>query len=307
MNFIQKRFTAENASLQGACQKPYSVAKGLLAAAVLAGIAGIASQAAFAQSLLQKQGNLAPMEDTYTFEGESGQAMTIELQSEEFDTVLLLKGPDGEIVNSNDDFGGTLNSTIVIELPESGEYSAIATSFSGQGGSYQIEVRPASEYEQVFSRAYELSISEDYDDSIEAYTAAIELNDTDPGAYLGRAEAVINKAYVFADVNINGPDDLPEAVITTVVADYLKAADLLEQQGQAGPAESLREQAQYFTGESPDPQPIQQSPDIEELGIEEPAEEPADVEAPVIDEPIPVEPDGGIGDGATPLPAPPAQ
>ncbi len=306
MNFIQKRFTAENAEPKGASQKCYAMAQSLLAAVVLTGVAGVASEAAFAQSLLQKQGNLAPMEDAYTFEGESGQAMTIELQSEEFDTVLLLKGPDGEVINSNDDFGGTLNSTIVLELPASGEYSAIATSFSGQGGSYQIEIRPASEYEQVFSRAYELSLSEEFDDSIAAYTDAIELNNADPGAYLGRAEATINKAYVFADIDINGPDDLPEDVITAVVADYLKAADLLEQQGQAGPAESLREQAQYFTGEPPAPQPVQLAPSVEE-DIEEPVEDPADVEAPVIDKPIPVEPDGGIGDGATPLPAPPVQ
>ena len=38
--------------------------------------------------------------------------------------------------------------------------------------------------------------------------------------------------------------------------------------------------------------------------IEEPTETPSEVEAPIIDAPIPVEPDGGIGDGATPLPAP---
>lgn len=260
----------------------HRITKGLLAAAVLTGVAGVAHRAALAQSLLQQQGTLAPMEDTYTFDGETGQTMTIELQSEDFDTILQLKGPSGEVLTSNDDFGGTLNSTIVVELPEDGTYSAIASSFSGAGGNYEIEVRPASEYEVVFSRAYDLSISEDYDDSIEAYTAAIALDDTDPGAYLGRAEATVNRAYLNATTDIQGPEDLPQEVIDAVVDDYLQAADLLDQQGQSGPAASLREQAQYFTGE--------------------PAEAPNGLPEPTA--PMPVEPDGGIGDGAEPLPEP---
>lgn len=263
---------------------PNKVTQGLMAAAVLTGIAGIAHQAALAQSLLQQEGTLAPMEDAYPFDGDAGQTMTIELKSEEFDPVLLLRGPDGEILTSNDDYGGTLNSTIVIELPEAGVYNAVASSFSGQGGAYQIEVRPSSEYEKVFSRAYNFSLSEDYADSIEAYTAAISLDDTDPSAFFGRADARISQAYLEATDEITEPNDLPQGVVDAVVDDYLMAADLLEQQGQAGPAASLREQAAYFTGEPS----AGVTPDI-------PVEEPA-VEV------VPVEPDAGIGDGATPIP-----
>lgn len=263
---------------------PKKVTQGLVAAAALTGIAGIAHQAALAQSLLQQEGTLAPMEDAYPFDGDAGQTMTIELQSEEFDPVLLLKGPNGDILTSNDDYGGTLNSTIVIELPEAGIYNAVASSFSGQGGSYQIEVRPASEYEKVFSRAYNFSLSEDYTDSIEAYTAAIALNDTDPSAFFGRADARISLAYLEATEEITEPDDLPQGIVDAVVADYLQAADLLEQQGQAGPAASLREQAEYFTGEP-----------TSGVTPDAPIDEPAG-------EIIPVEPNGGIGDGATPIP-----
>lgn len=300
MKFIQKKF-------------PNRVTQGLVAAAALTGVAGIAHQAALAQALLQQQGNLAPMEDAYEFDGEAGQAMTIELQSEDFDTILLLKGPNGDILTSNDDYGGTLNSTIVLELPEDGTYSAVASSFSGQGGDYQIEVRPASEYEQVFSRAYDLSISEDYDDAIEAYSAAIELDDSDPGAYLGRAEARINRAYINAPLDIGGPEDLPTEVISSVVDDYLKAADLLEIQGQTGPAESLREQAQFFQGEPAVPAPAQPQPPLDSQPLQvSPSEEGPTLEdllptpeADIVpDGPIPVEPNGGIGDGATPLPEP---
>lgn len=278
---------------------PNKVSQGLMAAAVLTGVATIAHQAALAQAIVQQQGTLAPMEDTYTFEGEAGDAMTIELQSEDFDTILLLKGPDGEVLTSNDDYGGTLNSTIVLTLPESGTYSAVASSFSGQGGNYQIEVRPASEYEEVFSRAYDYYISEDYTDAIEAYSAAIEIDDTDPGAYLGRAEARVNQAYSSANSTFGDTGDLPENVVSAVVEDFLKAADLLELQGQEGPAAALREQAQFFSNEPATPGRVD-SP-AAEPDVESPVEAPDTV---LPESPIPVEPDGGIGDGATPLPAP---
>jgi len=280
-------------------------AKGLIALAVLTGIAGIAHKSAWAQAMLKQQGTLAPMEDAYSFDGEAGQAMTIDLESEDFDTVLLLRGPDGEILTSNDDFGRNFNSRIVIELPETGTYSAVATSFSNQGGNYQIEVRPASEYEQVFSRAFDLMVSEDFTQAAEAFTAAIALDDTDPNAYLGRAEANVNEALVFSEVDINGLQDLPEDVIEAVTADYLRAADLFEQQGDSETAFSLREQTQLFTGE-PEPAPAESTPAEpvpsgaeSDGGLLTPTGE---ADAPV--EMIPAESDGGIGEGATPLPAP---
>ncbi|MEM8502147.1 MAG: pre-peptidase C-terminal domain-containing protein [Cyanobacteria bacterium P01_D01_bin.1] len=285
------------------------VARGLAAAVTLAGVAGVAHQAALAQVLLQQEGTLAPVEDTYTFEGKAGEIMTIELQSEEFDPMLVLRGPDGEELTSNDDYGGTLNSTIVIELPEGGTYSAIASSFSGFGGSYQIEVRPSSEYEQVFSRAYNFSVSEDFADAIEAYSAAIALDDTDPGAYLGRAESRINLAYITSTVEIVSPADLPEPVIDSVVADYLKAADLLEQEGQIASAASLRQEAELLANNSGAPtanSPLG-FPAIEEdvrpdiPNVDQPTGEPVEEPVEGISEPIPVEPDEGIGDGSEPL------
>ncbi len=261
------------------------VAKGLLAAAVVTGVAGISYQAAWAQTILQQQGTLAPMEDAYTFEGVANQVMTIEVKSDDFDTLLTLKGPNGEVLTSNDDYGGTLNSTIVIKLTESGSYSAIASSFSGGGGNYQIEVRPATEYEQVFSRAYELSAAEDYSGSITAYTEAIELNDADPGAYLGRAQARISSAYVASETGGATPEELPKETTDLIVADFLKAADLLEQQGQTDAATSLRQQAQYFSGEMSEDMPMPVEPD-----------------GGMGNRPMPIEP--GSGNGATVSPAP---
>ncbi|MEL7226282.1 MAG: hypothetical protein AAGL17_15950, partial [Cyanobacteria bacterium J06576_12] len=75
----------------------------------------------------------------------------------------------------------------------------------------------------------------------------------------------------------------------------LKAADLLEQQGQAGPAASLREQADYFSGSAG----AGVTPDVP---VDEPVDESIDEPVDAIETPMPVEPDGGIGDGATPVP-----
>lgn len=272
----------------------HKIAKGLVAAITLAGVAGLVHPAAWAQALLQEQGKLAPVEDSYSFEGEMGQIMTIELRSEEFDPMLVLKGPDGQVLTSNDDYGSTLNSTIVIELKESGTYSVVASSFSGLGGSYQIEVRPASDYEQVFSRAYNYSISEDFDDAIEAYSAAIALDETVPSAYLGRAESRINLAYITSDIDITSPSDLPQSVIEAVVNDYQTAADLFEQQGEAASAASLRQEAQVFmSGQNP---PTANSPSIRPNSEQE-------ARSDVPTELIPVEPDAGTGNGAAPVQA----
>ncbi len=272
MNFMKRPSTSNSTGMQQRLAQALShrMAKGLLAAAVVTGVAGISYQAAWAQAVLQQQGTLAPMEDAYTFEGVADQVMTIELKSDDFDTLLTLKGPNGEVVTSNDDYGGTLNSTIVIKLTQSGSYSAIASSFSGSGGQYEIEVRPATEYEQVFSRAYELSASEDYTGSITAYGEAIELNDADPAAYLGRAQARISSAYMASETGGASPEELPKEVTDLIVADFLKAADLLEQQGQTDAATSLREQAQYFSGEMSDDMPIEPGPDVPQPDASQP-------------------------------------
>jgi tetratricopeptide (TPR) repeat protein len=198
-----------------------------------------------AQTILQQQGTLEPIQDTYTFEGKAGDAVTIQLQSENFDTFLRLLGPNGTEIEANDDYGGTLNSTIVVVLPQAGRYSVVASAFTGAGGDYSITVRPATDYEKVYDRALELMASEDYADAIEAYGAAISLEPNKPDAYLGRADAYWGQAYFTLGENFTGPDSLPANTRSAIIADYEKAATLLEQQGQTDYAASLREQAQY--------------------------------------------------------------
>jgi len=69
----------------------------------------------------------APIE----FEGEADTWVVIDMESEAFDTVLILQGPDGEVVTGDDDGGEGLNSRIRVELEQSGTYTIWASSFDG--------------------------------------------------------------------------------------------------------------------------------------------------------------------------------
>ncbi|MEO0540020.1 MAG: pre-peptidase C-terminal domain-containing protein [Cyanobacteria bacterium P01_A01_bin.105] len=214
----------------------------------------LAAGAAQANPILEKSGALEPMHDEYSFTGEAGQTLTIELESPEFDTILSLLDPSGAELEVNDDYNGTLNSTIIITLPESGEYTAVAGSFSGQGGTYDLVIRAATEYEQVYDRATDLMRSEDYGQAIEAYTAAISLDENDANAYLGRADAYWGEAYLSLGEGFEGPDSLPEAARTAIISDYETAAGIFEAEGNSDYAFSLREQAEYVrTGEYSEP------------------------------------------------------
>lgn len=64
------------------------------------------------------------------FSGFAGQSVTIDMQSEDFDTLLYLFGPDGSRISSNDDNDDSTNSRIEgFELPEDGVYLIFATSY----------------------------------------------------------------------------------------------------------------------------------------------------------------------------------
>jgi hypothetical protein len=69
--------------------------------------------------------------DTYAFEGEAGESVTLSLSASMGDPYLYLLGPDGTVVAEDDDGGGNFDSLIrAFELQQSGSYTVIATSFA---------------------------------------------------------------------------------------------------------------------------------------------------------------------------------
>lgn len=64
------------------------------------------------------------------FSGTEGETVSIDMQSEDFDTLLYLFGPDGSRVSTNDDSDDSTNSRIEnFQLPQDGTYLVFATSY----------------------------------------------------------------------------------------------------------------------------------------------------------------------------------
>ncbi len=79
----------------------------------------------------------------HSFEGTAGQTVVITLESQDFDTYLILIGPDEQVIAQNDDISpDDLNSSITITLPTTGTYRAIANAYDSSGqGRYRLTIR----------------------------------------------------------------------------------------------------------------------------------------------------------------------
>lgn len=108
---------------------------------------GVAS----AETVLSTQGSLSSgdavlddgsLYDQYTFAGNSGQQVTISLESQDFDPYLILLDPQGRRISENDDISrNNRNSQLVVVLPSTGTYTVVANSYeAGKSGNYEIKV-----------------------------------------------------------------------------------------------------------------------------------------------------------------------
>lgn len=76
--------------------------------------------------------------DVYALVGTAGQALELDLASEDFDPYLMVIGPSGRLFE-DDDSNGTKNSHLSITLPEAGTYRIVATAFrSDMQGAYSL-------------------------------------------------------------------------------------------------------------------------------------------------------------------------
>ncbi|PSB13552.1 serine protease [filamentous cyanobacterium CCP2] len=115
-------------------------------------LAAATSAARSSSPLLQTEGLLGESSRTlqdgslyeeHTFYGTAGQTVTISLESNEFDTYLILLGPSDQVVGENDDASSsTLNSSLTVTLPVTGTYRIIANAYDSSGrGQYLLTVR----------------------------------------------------------------------------------------------------------------------------------------------------------------------
>jgi S1-C subfamily serine protease len=81
--------------------------------------------------------------EEYTFQGTEGQRVSISLESQDFDTYLIVLDPDGRKIGENDDASSnTMNSALTVTLPSTGTYRVIANTYDSTGrGQYRLNIR----------------------------------------------------------------------------------------------------------------------------------------------------------------------
>ena len=87
-------------------------------------------------------GTISPrVSDFWTFEGKAGQAVTVDMVSDDsdLDTYLTILGPDLRLLDDDDNSGVTTNSRIHAPLlPSDGVYLVVAGGFGGSEGAYRL-------------------------------------------------------------------------------------------------------------------------------------------------------------------------
>ncbi len=81
-------------------------------------------------------------EDVYVLQGQRGQRIDFRLSSSDFDSFLLVTGPEGfNLINDDEEGGEGLDSRLIVELPSDGAYRISVTSFRpGETGAYRLSV-----------------------------------------------------------------------------------------------------------------------------------------------------------------------
>ena len=81
--------------------------------------------------------------DTYSFTGQRGQRVAVELTSSAFDAYTILRTPSGDQRENDDGQDGT-DSRLDTVLSEDGDYQVLVTSYAaGETGSYRFSVSPS--------------------------------------------------------------------------------------------------------------------------------------------------------------------
>jgi hypothetical protein len=77
----------------------------------------------------------------YTVEVSVGQVV-IDLASGSFDTYLRVEDLNGNVIAENDDFGGTLNSQVSLNITRAGQLRIVVTSYTnGSTGAFELRIR----------------------------------------------------------------------------------------------------------------------------------------------------------------------
>ena len=80
--------------------------------------------------------------DTFSFNGQAGQVVQIELISSDFHPYLVLFAPNSKVLQENNGLPSRTNASMTIELPFTGTYRTIVNAYDRTGkGSYKLTVK----------------------------------------------------------------------------------------------------------------------------------------------------------------------
>lgn len=116
------------------------------------------------------QNILPPGQHLWRFDGTAGQIVSIVLIPEEepLDGILNLYGPDGRrLVALDEGFSGDAEVISGFELPVTGEYTILVTSFADVGGAYSLSLDEGGESTENFYEAGDLVYGDARDESLQ--------------------------------------------------------------------------------------------------------------------------------------------
>jgi len=97
------------------------------------GVLGTASQ------IFSRDGSLF---EAFSFSGQAGQIVEIDLSSNDFHPYLVLFAPDSKVIKENNGLPSRRNASITIQLPVTGTYRVIVNAFDRSGkGAYKLIVK----------------------------------------------------------------------------------------------------------------------------------------------------------------------
>lgn len=100
--------------------------------------------------------------DICEFEGRAGQSISITLESSDFDTVLAVIDPEGNLVASNDDRNeNTTNSELTVTLPMDGTYQLVVNAYDDSGsGWYTLSATSTGDSPQPVDDDNDMAVSQ---------------------------------------------------------------------------------------------------------------------------------------------------
>ena len=149
-------------------------------------------------------GGDGPYQDRWTFNAAAGTRLRVELRSEDFDAYLVVVGPDGSVVGSDDDGLGDRNSLLAFRATAAGRYTILASSFGDElrSGAYRLTVlQETGEFAEP-GTATPIQAGETKEGRLETGDAVGSRGPEDRWTFQGRAGEVVRLDAVAADFDV---------------------------------------------------------------------------------------------------------